>query len=129
MAYTFAQTMRAASAEPKINRPRGRQQRLQIVCLGSPTPTSARTQSSRTVPQSLASAVQMHIPTGPGFTSWMSMLEMFFNAKKSSESWSFAEISDFNYEEDGEDDNGAAHMYTSHLADRLAMQPLREDDS
>ncbi|GIL67363.1 hypothetical protein Vafri_20766 [Volvox africanus] len=129
MASTFAQTIRAASAGPKINRPLGRKQRLQIACLGSPTPTSARTQASRTVPQSLASALQMHSPTGPGLTSWMSMLEMFFNAKKSSESWSFAEISDFNYEEDGDDDNAAAHMYNSHLAHRLAMQPLREDDS
>ncbi|GIL85061.1 hypothetical protein Vretimale_9925 [Volvox reticuliferus] len=129
MASTFAQSMRAASAEFKIYRPNGRQQRLQVVCLGSPAPTSARTQSSRTVPQSLASTLQMHSPTGPGFTSWMSMLEMFFNTRKSTESWSFAEISDFNYEDDGEGDNAAAHMYTSHLADRLAMQPLGDDDS
>ncbi|KXZ53796.1 hypothetical protein GPECTOR_6g714 [Gonium pectorale] len=56
----------------------------------------------------------------------MNMLELFFRPSKQ-ESWTLAEVSDFNFHEEDEDDGHAAHMYTSHLADRLAMQPIGPD--
>ncbi|GFR44176.1 hypothetical protein Agub_g5351, partial [Astrephomene gubernaculifera] len=104
--------------------------RVHVVCLNSARqgPTQQREeQRSRTISQSLASELQMPAPTGPGMSPWMSVLDMFIISKDKRRS-SLEEISDFNTWED-DDDNDAVYMYTSHLADRLAMDPVERDTS
>ncbi|KAG2429735.1 hypothetical protein HXX76_010520 [Chlamydomonas incerta] len=61
-------------------------------------------------------------PQGPELGNWLRQLDLFFN--KSRDTRSLSEISDFNMSEEDHDDDHASHMYVSHLAARMAMEPL-----
>ncbi|KAG2494380.1 hypothetical protein HYH03_007436 [Edaphochlamys debaryana] len=71
----------------------------------------------------------MPVPTqSSGVTSWLAQLDMFFSKQQRPTAGALDNLSDVNWSDEDHDDH-AGHWYHSHLADRLAMQPIDSDSS